>query len=131
MSSALRAQAATFLAAQAGHRQRKLYLFADDIVNVYNFVLVKAYREVIVAKLFFRRGLRGRHVEQVEALIDSHSQRLQTPVAVYLHSRFKIADQPDLITRASGLKVKLWPTREAAVVAAKIRLAFRVKMVDI
>jgi hypothetical protein len=105
--AALRAQAATPFAAQPRHRKRKFYLFTDEVVNVYDFILVKGYGEVIVAKLFFFRGLCRRHVEQVETLIDRHSQRLQAPVAIYLDGSLKIADQPDFVARAGGLKIKL------------------------
>ena len=68
--AALRAESATFVAAQSAHWQHQLNLLAHQIVYVNRLALIKSDRKIIVVQLMLIACAKRRQVEQIEALFD-------------------------------------------------------------
>jgi hypothetical protein len=105
--SAPGAESSTPIAAQSGHRQRKLYLLAGEIVDVDYIAPIEAYRKILFAQLPFLSALERRNIEQLKRLLDGNRHRRKAPVALEFHLRDHAAYQLDLLGGASRAQINL------------------------
>jgi hypothetical protein len=112
IGAAIWAQASTFVAASARHREGKLNLLADYVVQIQTIITIECDEQIVLGQLslFVRlQSINRGNIEEIKALVNIDGYRRKTSCAIKLDGCHNPAGQSELVCRARRPGVKGTP----------------------